>query len=54
MLEIYSKKNQEKKAVLSKNRIHTFILGHNEIYPENYKSDVKNSVPVAAVTIDVA
>ena len=29
MLEIYSKKNQEKKAVLSKNRIHTFILGHS-------------------------
>ena len=27
---------------------------NNEIYPENYKSDVKNSVPVAAVTIDVA
>ena len=26
---------------------------NNEIYSENYKSDVKNSVPVAAVTIDV-
>ena len=28
--------------------------GNNEIYPENYKSGVKNSVPVAAVTIDGA
>ena len=27
---------------------------NNEIYPENYTSDVKNSVPVAAVTIDGA
>ena len=27
---------------------------NNEIYPENYTSDVKNSVPVAAVTIDRA
>ena len=26
--------------------------GNNEISPENYKSGVKNSVPVAAVTID--
>ena len=26
---------------------------NNEIYSENYKSDVKNFVPVAAVTIDV-
>ena len=26
---------------------------NKEIYSENYKSDVKNSVPVAAVTIDV-
>ena len=27
---------------------------NNEIYPENYKSDLKNSVFVAAVTIDGA
>ena len=25
---------------------------NNEIYPDNYKSDVKNSVPVAEVIID--
>ena len=25
---------------------------NNEIYPDNYKSDAKNSVPVAAVIID--
>ena len=25
---------------------------NNEIYPGNYKRDVKNSVPVAAVIID--
>ena len=25
---------------------------NNEIYPDNYKSDVKNLVPVAAVIID--
>ena len=25
---------------------------NNEIYPENYKSDVKNYIPVASVTIN--